>query len=390
MAVSRTRGGRAAPPFEAVLRALTEDSDVGVLLIDPHGRLAASNAFGRRLLASSRASSSPVLRTVVSTEDPLREARLHPRTESETVLLPSGGNEVPALVRTYRLGRPPWVLVTLRDLTRMRRMQQELRRHERLATLGQLSAGVAHEIRNPLAGIGTSAQVLLRRFEPRDDRARFVRVILDEVERLDRIVTSMLQYARPRSPELRPVAMRTCLDKVLELSAESIAQAGVHVERVVAPRLPDVYIDPDLVAQVLLNVTRNAVQAMAGGGQLRYEVRRVVRWAAPRGAGRRSNDPAARGERGQTRRTNRAQLVYQQVRVSDTGVGIPRGQMSKLFDPFFSTRPGGTGLGLSISQTIMQEHGGSIEIASREGRGTTVLLNFPVEKRQGERRNRSS
>lgn len=76
------------------------------------------------------------------------------------------------------------------------------------------------------------------------------------------------------------------------------------------------------------------------------------------------------------------------MRVSDTGVGIPRGQMSKLFDPFFSTRPGGTGLGLSISQTIMQEHGGSIEIASHEGRGTTVLLNFPLEKRQGERRNR--
>lgn len=368
------------------MRALTEDADVGVLLIDPHGRLAASNTFGRRLL-SSGGSSAPVLRTVVSSEDPLREARLHPRTESETVLIPGDGNEVPALLRTYRLGRPPWVLVTARDLTRMRRMQQELRRHERLATLGQLSAGVAHEIRNPLAGIGTSAQVLLRRFEPRDERARFVQVILDEVERLDRIVTSMLQYARPRSPELKSVALRSCLDRVLELSMESIAQAGVQVERVVAPKLPDVYVDPDLVVQVLLNVTRNAVQAMAGGGQLSYEVRRVLRWAAPRGAGRRAND---RGEGAAGRRARRARLIYQQVRVSDTGVGIPRGQMSKLFDPFFSTRPGGTGLGLSISQTIMQEHGGSIEIASREGRGTTVLLNFPVEKRQGERRNRSS
>ena len=230
MAVSRTRGARRVPPFEAIVRALTEDADVGVLLIDPRGRLAASNGFGRRLLSAGGPASSPVLRTVVSTEDPLREARLHPRTECETVLLPSGGEEVPALLRTYRIGRPPWVLVTARDLTRMRRMQQELRRHERLATLGQLSAGVAHEIRNPLAGIGTSAQVLLRRFEPRDERARFVQVILEEVERLDRIVTSLLQYARPRSPELRPVALRSCLERVLELSAEPIA-AGRRARR---------------------------------------------------------------------------------------------------------------------------------------------------------------
>src|ERR1044071_4188858 len=109
-------------------------------------------------------------------------------------------------------------LLTFRDLTHMRRMQQELRRNERLATLGQLSAGVAHEIRNPLAGIGTSAQVLLKRFEPGDDRARFVQVILDEVARLDRIVTSLLQYARPRQPELKPVRLAECVARGVGLS----------------------------------------------------------------------------------------------------------------------------------------------------------------------------
>ena len=104
-------------------------------------------------------------------------------------------------------------------------MQQELRRNERLATLGQLAAGVAHEIRNPLAGIGTSAQVLLKRFEPRDDRARFVQVILDEVARLDRIVTSLLQYARPRTPELRAASLAGCVDRVIELAADAIQQS---------------------------------------------------------------------------------------------------------------------------------------------------------------------
>jgi two-component system sensor histidine kinase HydH len=221
---------------------------------------------------------------------------------------------------------------------------------------------------------------LLRRFEPRDDRARFVQVILDEVARLDRIVTSLLQYARPRSPELKPVLLGACVERVLQLMADRFDQARVETELDVAPRLRPVYIDADLVTQVLLNVTLNAIQAMPRGGRLHYEVRRVRRRGPPRGPGRRVSDAAAPG------RGPRAWIEYQQVRVIDTGSGIPRGDLAKLFDPFFSTRPGGTGLGLSISQTIMQEHGGSIAVDSREGRGTTVLLNFRVEKRHGERR----
>jgi signal transduction histidine kinase len=298
------------------------------------------------------------------------------------VLHGRGGAEVPVLLRSRRVGRPPWLVLVVRDLSQARRMQQELRRNERLATLGQLSTGVAHEIRNPLAGIGTSAQVLLRRFEPRDERARFVRVILDEVARLDRIVTSLLQYARPREPELRAAALSTSNEHVLQLASEPVERAGVRVELDVAPRLDPVYIDADLVTQVLLNVTLNAVQAMPQGGSLRYEVRKVRRRGPARGPGRRATDRPRRSARGGAQPWS----FFQQVRVIDTGVGIPRGVQSKLFDPFFSTKPGGTGLGLSICQTIMHEHGGSIAVASREGRGTTVLLDFPLEKRHGERR----
>jgi signal transduction histidine kinase len=378
-------GADGSAPTEAVSRILMTDSDSGVLLLDPSGRVHAINPAAARMLGvpmsrALRARGSDLVRTVLAGDDPVRDAFRAAKTEREAVLSTPDGQESPVLLHGYRIGRPAWVLITLRDLTHMRRMQHELRRHERLATLGQLSAGVAHEIRNPLAGIGTSAQVLLRRFEPRDERARFVRVILDEVSRLDRIVTSLLQYARPRTPELSPTTLASCVERVLELSAESIAQAGVRAEVAVAPRLGPVYIDGDLISQVLLNVTLNAVQAMASGGTLRYEVRRVRRRRPPRGPGRRASDgmqaPAGTG----------GWLVFQQVRVSDTGVGIPRGVLAKLFDPFFSTKPQGTGLGLSISQTIMHEHGGSIEVASREGRGTTVLLNFPVEKRNGARR----
>jgi signal transduction histidine kinase len=132
---------------------------------------------------------------------------------------------------------------------------------------------------------------------------------------------------------------------------------------------------------------------MPSGGTLRYEVRHVRRRRPPRGPGRRAADHRAdeRGADDESREGERAPLgaawlEVQQVRVIDTGVGIPRGTLTKLFDPFFTTKASGTGLGLSISQTIMQEHGGSIAVDSKEGRGTTVLLNFPLEKRNGERR----
>jgi PAS domain S-box-containing protein len=374
-------------PAEAMLRALMTDAGAGVLLVDPAGRVADLNAAAARLLALGAArargrQASELLRTVVSGEDLVRESMRRAHTEREARLTGGDGSDLPVLYRSYRGGRPAWLVITLHDLTQHHRLQQELRRHERLATLGQLSAGVAHEIRNPLAGIGTSAQVLLKRFEPRDERIRFVQVILDEVGRLDRIVTSLLQYARPRTPALHPGELAGCVDRVLELAADQIAAAGVRVERDTAPRLAPVWMDSDLVAQVLLNVTLNAVQAMPEGGVLRYEIRKVRRRVPPRGPGRRVAD---RQRNGAGRRAPQ-KLEFQQIRVSDTGAGIPRGVLAKLFDPFFSTKPQGTGLGLSISQTIMQEHGGAIEVASQEGRGTTVLLNFPLEKRYGQRR----
>jgi len=371
------------------------DADAAVLLLDPQGRVRDLNPAAERLLSLRRAEAlgavgSELIRTVVPGEDPVRDAGRTAAAEADIVLSTRAGTELPVTLRSWRIGRPAWTALVLRDQTQLRRMQQELRRNERLATLGQLSAGVAHEIRNPLAGIGTSAQVLLRRLDPNDERARFVTVILDEVSRLDRIVTSLLQYARPRSPELRPSALAPCIERVLQLAEEPIARARVEVEVDVSTRLGAVWIDSDLVTQVVLNVTLNAVQAMPGGGRLRYEVRRLRRRPQPRGPGRRAGDPGRRAsDRVAGARREGAPprwIEYQQIRVIDTGVGIPRGLQLKLFDPFFSTKAGGTGLGLSISQTIMQEHGGSIAVASREGRGTTVLLNFPVEKRHGERR----
>jgi signal transduction histidine kinase len=365
-----------------------DDADRGIVVVGADGRIQHLNPAAARLLGVRpgrvvRRPACEVLRTVVDGEDPVGDALRAARTEREAMLLAPGGVELPVLLRTARVGVPARVLLSIQDLTQTRRMREELRRHERLATLGQLSAGVAHEIRNPLAGIGTSAQVLLRRFEPRDDRSRFVRVILDEVSRLDRIVNGLLQYARPQPPQLRPAPLEPCVRRVLETQRQAFADARIEVEVSVAPRMPKVWIDPDLVQQVLLNVTVNAVQAMPDGGRVRVELRIARRRRPPRGPGRRASDAARGAAAGAS-----GWIRYAQIRVGDTGSGIARGALAKLFDPFFSTKPQGTGLGLAICQTIMQEHGGSIEVESREGQGTTVLLNFPVEKRHGERRQR--
>jgi len=379
-------------PLEAGFRALMDDAESGVLVLDARRRVASANPAALKLLGvtlerARAAEASALLRTGVAGEDLARDVFAGPRLEREAVLHTPGAGDVPVLLVATRIGRPAWALVTLHDLTSMRRMQQELRRHERLATLGQLSAGVAHEIRNPLAGIGTSAQVLLKRFEAGDDRARFAQVILDEVARLDRIVTSLLQYARPRQPELKAVRLADSVARVVAMSRESAERQGVSIESAVAPRLAPVYIDADLVHQVLLNVTLNALQAMPAGGTLRYEVRPVRGRRPVRGPGRRADDTRLDDGRGGRGAGGEAGWIEsQQVRVIDTGVGIPRGTLAKLFDPFFTTKASGTGLGLSISQTIMQEHGGSIAVDSKEGRGTTVLLDFPLEKRNGERR----
>jgi two-component system sensor histidine kinase HydH len=388
---ARVAGRRREPRRTAVVsaadlfEALLADTENGVLLLDPHRRIMRVNAAAATMLGTTanrarRASATALLATVVAGDDPVGEGYRRRTSECETMLVTKRGGELPVSLRTFRLGSPPWLLVTLRDLTRDRRMHEELRRNERLALLGQLATGVAHEIRNPLAGIGTSAQVLLRRFEPRDERARFVQVILDEVVRLDRIVTTLLQYSRPRTPVLQCTELSPLVAKVIELLADNLAASGVRVETEIAARSATVYLDPDLVMQVLLNVSLNAVQAMPAGGRLRFEVRRVRRRQPPRGPGRRATDRSIGA------RAASAWAEYVQVRVSDTGTGMPRGVLSKLFHPFFTTKPDGTGLGLAICQTIMHEHQGSIEVASREGRGTAVMLNFPREKRHGQRR----
>jgi len=386
--------------FDAECAALSALGDLlsdGLVVADPEGRIRYANPEALRILGATLAwargrASGEVVRTAVPGADPLADAKPGEPQVEETLLLTRAGNEVPARVSLRRLASGG-ACAALRDLTQDQRLQRELRLRERLATVGELAAGVAHEIRNPLAGISSAAQVLLTRFEPRDDRQKFCRVIIGQVDRLDHTVTSLLKFARPPEPQLRPTQLPEVIERVLTLEAERLAEAKVMLARRFAARVPTLFLDPGLIEQVLLNLVQNAVQAMPGGGTLTVEVGLATRRVrgAERSRGRRSVDvsPAAgeAGEMGEAARpAGPEEIPVVRLRVLDTGQGVPKEVLPRLFDPFFTTRASGTGLGLSISQSIIQEHGGAISIASREGRGTTVIVEFPLEKRHGQRR----
>jgi signal transduction histidine kinase len=226
---------------------------------------------------------------------------------------------------------------------RQRTANESLRRAEQLKTLGEMAAGMAHEVKNPLAAIRSSAQILTERLSGKE--AEFAHIVVDEVDRLNRVVNEFLDYARPAPLKRESVLLSGLLDSCLELLAPVINQAGVTVKRVYPQGERKVDADPNQMRQVFLNLILNAVQAMNSGGEVMLEVRQ---------------------EADSTR-----------VSVRDTGPGIPPDKLRQVCEPFYSTKPGGTGLGLPIAQRIVAEHGGRLEIACATGAGTTATVILP-------------
>jgi two-component system, NtrC family, sensor histidine kinase HydH len=226
---------------------------------------------------------------------------------------------------------------------RQRKANESLARAERLKTLGEMAAGMAHEVKNPLAAIRSSAQIINERVSGKE--AQLAGIIMSEVDRLNRVVNEFLDYARPAPLKREPVLLSGLLDSCLELLAPVVTQAGVAVKRAYPPGEHKVNADPNQLRQVFLNLLLNAVQALGSGGEVVLELRQ---------------------DSGAT-----------QVSVHDTGPGIPPDKLKQVCEPFYSTKPGGTGLGLPIAQRIVAEHGGRLEIACAIGAGTTATVILP-------------
>jgi signal transduction histidine kinase len=224
--------------------------------------------------------------------------------------------------------------------------EQRLIRSERLAAVGKIAAQITHEVRNPLSSIGLNAEMLEE--ETEGEAKKLARAIVKEVDRLTEITEEYLRFARLPRPKLEREDLGAIVSSLLAFLRQELQGRGVRVEAQVEPSLPPVAADEHQLRQALLNLLRNAAEAMADGGQLTMTARHV-----PDGS------DAART----------IELI-----ISDTGEGIAAEHLSKIFDPFFSTKEGGTGLGLALTQQIIVEHGGKIEVSSQPGRGTTFVV----------------
>lgn len=240
-----------------------------------------------------------------------------------------------------------------------------IRERDRLAAIGQMAAGLAHEIRNPLGAIKGSAQ-LLAEVDPAE-RGTFLQIIQEEVNRLDSVVSQFLTYARPLKGKRDMVDVNHVLERTLTLITADNHTS--KVELVTAPNLPQIRSDPELIRQVALNLSRNAIEAMApqGGGKLTIATAMTWRSGSERSGGTRASGVADPGS-------------YIRIRFEDEGPGIPPEVMERLFIPFYTTKQTGTGLGLAICQRIVESLGGTIEVASRVGRGATFTVFLPVSE----------
>jgi len=242
------------------------------------------------------------------------------------------------------------------------RLFDRIRERDRLAAVGEMAAGLAHEIRNPLGSIKGAAQLLTEVDD--DQRATFLDIITDEVNRLDGVVSQFLTYARPLKGKGDLIDVNEVLKRTLTLL--SAADHKSEVELVPAPNLPNIRSDPELLRQITLNLSRNAIEAMEPQGGGRLVISTALSWRTPEAAARAGAAPD--------------QVAFVRIRYEDEGPGIPPEVMERLFIPFYTTKTQGTGLGLAICQRIVKSLGGTIELSSRVGRGTTFAVYLPVSE----------
>ncbi len=230
----------------------------------------------------------------------------------------------------------------------LRQNFERMKRAERLSALGQLSAGLAHEIRNPLASIEGAAIVVQRESQSDERRREFLDIIQKECRRLNRLLSSFLDFAKPRQPHLKMVDVNALLDSVIVLASHAKESGRLNFRKQVEASLPLVEGDPEQLKQVLINLTMNAVQAIPEGGVI-----------------------SLRAQQNETR------VV---IDIQDPGPGITSDELDRIFDPFFTTKEGGTGLGLSVAHQIVTQHGGTLTVSRNSPEGATFRISLPLRQ----------
>ncbi len=334
---------------------LVENMPMGLIAIDPEERIASFNQTAESMLGIN--AEDAVLKQLSDILPPSfrnffyqLKTKTGPFTTEIEAAINHGKNLPLEVIGTALMeedGAPLGWVILFRDLTEIRQLKKEILRSQRLASIGRLAAGVAHEIRNPLSSIKGFATYFKERYRDTPDDRQTADIMIQEVERLDRVIGQLLEFARPMSIQEKPINIEALIRHSLKM-IESDAQAkNITLNFKNDAHLETATIDPDRVKQVLLNLYLNAIEAMEKGGDLTVSLL-----------------PA--------QRDNGIQIT-----VVDTGPGIRREDLPHLFDPYFTTKPSGTGLGLAIVHKIVESHHGEIEIKSRPGEGTTVVLTIP-------------
>lgn len=341
----------------------------GVITLDRSGNVTFFNEAAEMLtdLAASHALSLSFVR--IFRKEPWLAALIRksfpPLQESargEGDLVSRWGKKVPVGVTVSPLLEPNGnclgSILLLRNLTYHKELEEDLKRADRLAMVGTLAAGLAHEIRNPLGGIKGAAQLLRRSLDRDSSLLEYTHIMTREVDRVNLLIEQLLDLSRPAKLEIVPLNIHEVLEDVLLLELKTKAKPTITVKKLFDPSLPPIRGDRNRLTQVFLNLVRNGCQAMDDSGTLTITTRL-------------DTDRYVRGQG-----TGRSKFIW--VEIADQGIGIKEEDLLHIFSPFFTTKNSGTGLGLAVCYWIIKEHGGIIRVETSEGKGSTFKVSLLV------------
>ncbi|HGY56266.1 MAG TPA: PAS domain-containing protein [Caldithrix abyssi] len=347
--------GRTLKTMESYTRNVVESMADGLISLDKHQRIETINRYALRLLKleGENVKGKPLGEVLNKCTLPESFAEGQDIIQKQVECHLNDDTIIPLNTTWSRLKDETgmvigWVVI-LRDLRDIRSLEKQIQRSERLASLGRMAAGIAHEIRNPLGSIKGFAQYFRNKFAEGSEDRNYASVMIDEVDRLNRVIQDLLNFAKPQEPHLSSVDIRSVIRHSLKLAQPDIKAKRIKiVENFLPDPPPFIRADADMLTQVFLNLFLNAIEAMEKEGQL---------------------------EIGMNTDGNKINIT-----IRDNGSGISQENLSKIFDPFFTTKKEGTGLGLAIVYRIVENHNGSIEVESEPGEGTTFHLVFSIDK----------
>ncbi len=341
-----------------------------VVAVDGDGRITTANQEARELMPGiGPGKTLDMLDEAVG--DLLRQTLKSGRgiSDVETTIAAANGEDLPVAMSSsfFSTGEQgkAGAMVLIYNMSRIKRLESNVQRADRLTSIGTLAAGMAHEIKNPLQSIKTFTQLLLKRYDDQDFRDTFAEVVPPEVQRIDTIVSRLLHFARPRPVQFATRNLQAIIEDVLALLDNQLRSAKIKVETDYPPRPLELIADEQQLHQVFLNLFLNAIDAMKEAGQGRLGIKV-------------SFDRTHLARKGQPPLLD---VKCIKVEITDTGVGIPKKDIEQLFTPFFTTKAEGSGLGLSVVHGIITEHQGVIDVASAPGNGAAFTVTFPLVAR---------